>query len=107
MNEDPRGFSMTTRCFLVAVTDAILARVRRPFPIEPVRMLDAVHLATTEFLGGSALPDRDKVDRVLVGRRRRASAASFARRAARDRHGSVAAGLRRRARAGRSVKTHG
>ena len=39
------------RCFVVAVTDAILARVRRPFPIEPIRTLDAVHLATTELLG--------------------------------------------------------
>ena len=39
------------RCFLVALTDAILARVRRPFPVEPVRTLDAVHLATTELLG--------------------------------------------------------
>jgi predicted nucleic acid-binding protein len=39
------------RCFLVAVTDAILARVRRPFPLEPIRTLDAVHLATTELLG--------------------------------------------------------
>jgi hypothetical protein len=39
------------RCYLVAVTDAILARVRRPFPVEPVRTLDAVHLATTELLG--------------------------------------------------------
>jgi predicted nucleic acid-binding protein len=39
------------RCFLVAVTDPILARVRRPFPVEPVRTLDAVHLATAEFLG--------------------------------------------------------
>ena len=38
-------------CFLVAVTDAILARVRRPFPVEPIRTLDAVHLATTELLG--------------------------------------------------------
>lgn len=38
------------RCFLVAVTDAILIRVRRPFPIEPIRTLDAVHLATTELL---------------------------------------------------------
>jgi predicted nucleic acid-binding protein len=38
-------------CFLVAVTDAILTRVRRPFPIEPIRTLDAVHLATTELLG--------------------------------------------------------
>jgi len=39
------------RCFLVAVTDAILTRVRKPFPIEPIRTLDAVHLATTELLG--------------------------------------------------------
>lgn len=39
------------RCFLVAVTDAILSRVRRPFPIEPIRTLDAVHLATAELLG--------------------------------------------------------
>lgn len=39
------------RCFLVPVTDAILTRVRRPFPIEPIRTLDAVHLATTELLG--------------------------------------------------------
>ena len=39
------------RCFLVGVTDAILARVRRPFPVEPIRTLDAVHLATTELLG--------------------------------------------------------
>jgi predicted nucleic acid-binding protein len=39
------------RSFLVALTDAILDRVRRPFPVEPVRTLDAVHLATTELLG--------------------------------------------------------
>ena len=39
------------RCFLVAVTEPILARVRRPFPVEPIRTLDAVHLATTELLG--------------------------------------------------------
>lgn len=39
------------RCFLVAVTDPILARVRRPFPVEPIRTLDAVHLATAEMLG--------------------------------------------------------
>lgn len=39
------------RCFVVAVTDAVLARVRAPFPIEPIRTLDAVHLATAEFLG--------------------------------------------------------
>ena len=39
------------RCFLVAVTDTILARVRRSFPVEPIRTLDAVHLATVELLG--------------------------------------------------------
>lgn len=39
------------RCYLVAVTDAVLARVRRPFPVEPIRTLDAVHLATAELLG--------------------------------------------------------
>jgi predicted nucleic acid-binding protein len=39
------------RCFVVAVTDAVLARVCRPFPVEPIRTLDAVHLATAELLG--------------------------------------------------------
>lgn len=39
------------RCDLVAVTDAVLARVGRPFPVEPIRTLDAVHLATAEQLG--------------------------------------------------------
>ena len=39
------------RCYLVAVTDSVLARVRRPFPLEPIRTLDAVHLATAELLG--------------------------------------------------------
>ena len=41
------------RCYVVAVTDAVLARVRRPFPVEPIRTLDAVHLATAELLGRS------------------------------------------------------
>ena len=38
------------RCYVVGVTDAVLARVRRPFPIEPIRTLDAVHLATMEMI---------------------------------------------------------
>ena len=38
------------RCYMVGVTDAVLARVRRPFPIEPIRTLDAVHLATAELI---------------------------------------------------------
>jgi predicted nucleic acid-binding protein len=39
------------RCYVVSVTDEVLERVRRPFPIEPVRTPDAVHLATAESLG--------------------------------------------------------
>jgi hypothetical protein len=39
------------RCFILDVDRAVLARVRRPFPIEPIRTLDAVHLASTELLG--------------------------------------------------------
>jgi predicted nucleic acid-binding protein len=39
------------RSFMVAVTDSVLARVRRPFPAEPIHTLDAVHLATAELLG--------------------------------------------------------
>lgn len=38
------------RCDIVSVTDAVLTRVGRPFPVEPVRTLDAVHLATVEAL---------------------------------------------------------
>lgn len=38
-------------CDLVEVTDAVFVRVGRPFPIEPLRTLDAVHLATAEALG--------------------------------------------------------
>jgi predicted nucleic acid-binding protein len=39
------------RCYIVGVTDQVLARVRRPFPVEPIRTLDAVHLATAELVG--------------------------------------------------------
>jgi predicted nucleic acid-binding protein len=39
------------RCFILDVDRAVLARVRRPFPVEPIRTLDAVHLATAELLG--------------------------------------------------------
>ena len=38
------------RCDIVRVTDDVLARVGRPFPVEPIRTLDAVHLATAEVL---------------------------------------------------------
>jgi predicted nucleic acid-binding protein len=35
-------------CAVINVNDTVLARVRRPFPIEPIRTLDAIHLATIE-----------------------------------------------------------
>ena len=38
------------RCFTLDVDSAVLARVGRPFPVEPIRTLDAVHLATAELL---------------------------------------------------------
>jgi predicted nucleic acid-binding protein len=39
------------RCSVVAVTSEVLNRCMRPFPVEPVRTLDAIHLATVETLG--------------------------------------------------------
>ena len=39
------------RCFILDVDRAVLDRVRRPFPVEPIRTLDAVHLATVDLLG--------------------------------------------------------
>jgi predicted nucleic acid-binding protein len=39
------------RCAVVAVTDEVLTRAGRPFPVEPIRTLDAIHLATAELLG--------------------------------------------------------
>jgi predicted nucleic acid-binding protein len=41
------------RCYVVSVTEAILTRAGRPFPVEPIRTLDAIHLATAEALGES------------------------------------------------------
>jgi len=35
---------------IVALGDEVLARARQPFPVEPVRSLDAVHLATVRLL---------------------------------------------------------
>jgi len=39
------------RCSIVSVTVAVLTRAGRPFPVEPIRSLDAIHLATAEILG--------------------------------------------------------
>jgi predicted nucleic acid-binding protein len=43
------------RCFTLDVDRRVLDRVRRPFPVEPIRTLDAVHLATAELLGEAPL----------------------------------------------------
>ena len=39
------------RCVVMPVNDEILARAGKPFPVEPVRTLHAIHLATLESLG--------------------------------------------------------
>lgn len=44
-----RGFAR--RSHIVSITEAILARAASPFPIEPIRTLDAIHLATIAALG--------------------------------------------------------
>ena len=42
--------SFERRCFILDVDRVVLDRVRRPFPAEPIRTLDAIHLATAELL---------------------------------------------------------
>jgi len=39
-----------SRCEIVEISSSVLARLGRPFPVEPVRSLDAIHLATIEML---------------------------------------------------------
>ncbi|MEO5924815.1 MAG: type II toxin-antitoxin system VapC family toxin [Bryobacteraceae bacterium] len=39
------------RCHVVSVTEAILVQAGRTFPVEPIRTLDAIHLATAGALG--------------------------------------------------------
>jgi len=43
--------ALERRCTTIAVSEAVLERAGRPFPIEPVRTLDAIHLATLELMG--------------------------------------------------------
>jgi hypothetical protein len=46
-----RGLQLfARRCALVGVTNEVLTLVGRPFPVEPIRTLDSVHLATAEAL---------------------------------------------------------
>ncbi len=39
------------KCDLVAMTEDVLMRAGRPFPLEPIRTLDAIHLATAILAG--------------------------------------------------------
>ena len=38
------------RCDTVSISEDVLQRATRPFPVEPVRTLDAIHLATAELI---------------------------------------------------------
>src|ERR1700681_2270830 len=62
--------AVSTRCTLLGLDEEIIERARRPFPSEPVRTLDAIHLA-------SALTPRKSVSELamlsLDGRVRRAA----------------------------------
>jgi predicted nucleic acid-binding protein len=42
------------RSTVIAISEHVLLRAGRPFPVEPVRTLDAIHLATLEQVGGPA-----------------------------------------------------
>ncbi len=43
--------TLALRCEIIAVSDEVLARAGRPFPVEPIRTLDAIHIATVEVIG--------------------------------------------------------
>ncbi len=47
--------TFAVRCDVMAVTDDVLMRAGRPFPVEPIRTLDAIHLASMEALERPAL----------------------------------------------------
>ena len=42
--------ALQRRCASIPVSDAVLERAGRPFPSEPVRSLDAIHLASLETI---------------------------------------------------------
>ena len=47
---------ISTRWTLLALDEEIVERARRPFPVEPVRTLDAIHLASA-LTACKAMPD--------------------------------------------------
>ena len=48
--------AVSTRWTLLALDEEIIERARRPFPVEPVRTLDAIHLASALTVR-KAMPD--------------------------------------------------
>jgi hypothetical protein len=42
--------TFSKRCFVLDVSNEVLNRAGRRFPVEPIRTLDALHLATAELL---------------------------------------------------------
>lgn len=54
-----------SRCDIVQITPDILRRLGRPFPVEPVRAPDAIHLASVESL------DEDPRNVIVVTRDKR------------------------------------
>jgi len=47
---------MTARWQLMPITREVIGRARQPFPGEPIRSLDAIHLASA-LLASDSLPD--------------------------------------------------
>jgi predicted nucleic acid-binding protein len=45
--------TFSRRCFVLDVDSGVLSRAGRRFPVEPIRTLDALHLATAELLDDS------------------------------------------------------
>src|SRR6478735_7427746 len=48
--------AVATRWTLLGLDDEIIERARRPFPAEPIRTLDAIHLASA-LVGRKAVPE--------------------------------------------------
>lgn len=48
--------AVSTRWTLLRLDDEIIDRARRPFPAEPIRTLDAIHLASA-LIGRKAIPE--------------------------------------------------
>jgi len=61
------------RCDRIAISDPVLARLASPFPVEPLRSLDAIHLATALALGAPPA----SITFVSCDRRVRANAAAL------------------------------